>query len=83
METRYDISANPTSVDEILSLRELYLFSVLLSVSGAEAIETQSNDSMLTTMLHTFARSVKSESILFHDTNHFVAKASGPLSCKS
>ena len=43
------------------------LFSVLLAASGAAAIETQSNDTLLTVMLHTFAQSVKSESILFHD----------------
>ncbi len=43
------------------------LFSVLLAASGATAIETQSNDTLLTVMLHTFAQSVKSESILFHD----------------
>src|SRR6266853_1015676 len=43
------------------------LFSVLLSASGANWIETQSNDSVLTAMLHTFAHEVVSESILFHD----------------
>ena len=142
MATLIDISATSSSVDEILSLRELYrqemncqiihdslhtrsgwtnpyllrvdgveagygsmaiggpwngkptlfeffvfpafrtrvfdLFRVLLSVSGAEAIETQSNDSMLTTMLHTFSQSVKSESILFHDkvmTGHAIPGA--------
>ena len=43
------------------------LFSVLLTASGAATIETQSNDTLLTVMLHTFAQSVMSESILFHD----------------
>jgi len=43
------------------------LFSVLLSASGANRIETQSNDSVLTAMSHTFAHDVVSESILFHD----------------
>ncbi|HEY3857573.1 MAG TPA: GNAT family N-acetyltransferase [Verrucomicrobiae bacterium] len=43
------------------------LFSALLSISKAVAIETQSNDSLLTVMLHVFARDVLSESILFHD----------------
>src|SRR5213596_601937 len=43
------------------------LFSVLLRASGAATIETQSNDTLLTVMLHTFAQSVMSESILFHD----------------
>jgi len=43
------------------------LFSALLSASGAGRIETQSNDSILTAMLHTFAHDVVSESILYHD----------------
>src|SRR6266498_2605630 len=43
------------------------LFSALLSASGTATIETQSNDTLLTVMLHTFAQSVTSESILFHD----------------
>jgi GNAT superfamily N-acetyltransferase len=43
------------------------LFSVLLAASGAKRIETQSNDSLLTAMLHTFACDVVSESILYHD----------------
>jgi hypothetical protein len=43
------------------------LFSALLAVSGAKRIETQSNDSLLTVMLHTFAHDVSSESILYHD----------------
>src|SRR5947209_5880952 len=43
------------------------LFIGLLSSSGATMIETQSNDPLLTVMLHTFAQHVISESILFHD----------------
>ena len=43
------------------------LFSALLTASGSAAIETQSNDTLLTVMLHAFASSVSSESILFHD----------------
>jgi GNAT superfamily N-acetyltransferase len=43
------------------------LFWVLLTASGAVAIEAQSNAPLLTTMLHTFARDVVSESILFQD----------------
>ena len=35
--------------------------------SGAAAIEAQSNDTLLTVMLHTFTTSVTTESILFHD----------------
>ena len=43
------------------------LFPVLLAASGAIRIETQSNDVLLTVMLHAFASSAMSESILFHD----------------
>jgi GNAT superfamily N-acetyltransferase len=43
------------------------LFSALLTASNAHRIETQSNDSLLTAMLHAFAENVTSESILFHD----------------
>jgi GNAT superfamily N-acetyltransferase len=43
------------------------LFECLLGSSEATWIETQSNDTLLTVMLHTFARDVSSESILFHD----------------
>jgi GNAT superfamily N-acetyltransferase len=43
------------------------LFRALLTASGAATIETQSNDTLLTVMLHTFAQNVMSESILFHD----------------
>src|SRR5262249_13770488 len=48
-------------------LRVFELFGELLTSSGAEMIETQSNDSLLTVMLHAFAKDVASESILFHD----------------
>lgn len=43
------------------------LFATLLSACGAKIIETQSNDRVLTTMLHTFARNLRAESILFED----------------
>jgi len=43
------------------------LFIGLLRSSGATMIETQSNDPLLTVMLHTFSQNVTSESILFHD----------------
>src|SRR5262245_60060368 len=42
-------------------------FAALVNAAGADKIETQSNDPLLTVMLHTFARDVASESILFHD----------------
>jgi Acetyltransferase (GNAT) family len=42
-------------------------FAALLAASQVVAIETQSNDVLLTVMLHAFASNVTSESILFHD----------------
>lgn len=44
------------------------LFEAFHAASGAVAIEAQSDDVLLTVMLHTFATGVESESILFHDT---------------
>jgi GNAT superfamily N-acetyltransferase len=43
------------------------LFASLLAICGAKIIETQSNDRMLTVMLHTFARNLRVESVLFED----------------
>jgi len=43
------------------------LFRALLKASGAVSIVVQSNDVLATTMLHTFAGPVTSESVLFHD----------------
>ncbi len=43
------------------------LFECLLSTCAATMIETQSNDGLLTVMLHAFAHEVSSGSILFHD----------------
>jgi GNAT superfamily N-acetyltransferase len=54
------------------------LFRALLDASSAVMIEVQSNDSLATVMLHTFAQNVMSESILFHDkmtTAHVVPGA--------
>ena len=48
-------------------LRLFELFQALLRASGAVTIEVQSNDVLATTMLHTFAEPVTSESVLFHD----------------
>ena len=42
-------------------------FVALHQATGVSRIETQSNDVWLTSMLHTFARDVKAESILFKD----------------
>jgi len=43
------------------------LFRALLASSGAVGMETQSNDTLMSVMLITFAGQVTSESILFHD----------------
>jgi GNAT superfamily N-acetyltransferase len=48
-------------------MRVFDLFEDLLTSSKAMMIETQSNDALLTVMLHKFAREISSESILFHD----------------
>jgi GNAT superfamily N-acetyltransferase len=43
------------------------LFDALIQTSGATGIETQSNDKLLTVMLHALARNVETESIVFED----------------
>jgi GNAT superfamily N-acetyltransferase len=43
------------------------LFASLLEVCRAEHIETQSNAPLLSVMLHTFARNIRAEAILFRD----------------
>jgi GNAT superfamily N-acetyltransferase len=43
------------------------LFASLLDACGAKIIETQTNDPLLTIMLHTFAQNIRAESILFRD----------------
>ena len=55
------------------------LFSELLEASAAGTIETQSNDVLLTVMLHTFAPTVMSESILFHDKLTTALSPSGAM----
>jgi GNAT superfamily N-acetyltransferase len=47
--------------------RAFDLFEALLDSSGAVHIEAQSNDLLLTAMLHTFGRDVWSEAIVFRD----------------
>ena len=44
------------------------LFADLLTVCEAKTIETQTNNRILTVMLHTFARNVRAESIVFEDS---------------
>jgi GNAT superfamily N-acetyltransferase len=48
-------------------MRMFELSANLLAVCGAKVIETQTNDGILTVMLHTFARNLRAESILFED----------------
>jgi GNAT superfamily N-acetyltransferase len=43
------------------------LFRTLLVASGAVMINVQTNDPLITVMLHAFATEVTSESVLFHD----------------
>ena len=47
--------------------RAFHLFEALLNASGARLMEIQSNDALLAVMLHTYARDISSESIVFHD----------------
>ena len=43
------------------------LFEALLSASGSTHMDVQSNDALITVMLHTFARDIAPQAILFHD----------------
>ena len=43
------------------------LFEGLLEASGAKLMEIQSNDALLAVMLHTYARDIRSEKIVFRD----------------
>jgi GNAT superfamily N-acetyltransferase len=55
-------------------LRAFDLFESLLAASGAHFIELQSNDALFAVMLHTYAREIVSEKVVFHDrlTTHYV-----------
>jgi GNAT superfamily N-acetyltransferase len=53
--------------------RAFQLFDALREASGAHLMEAQSNETLLTVMLHAYAREIRSESIIFCDgltTNH-------------
>jgi len=50
-----------------LRTRAFDLFEVLLDISGARFMEIQSNDLLPAIMLHTYARDIASEKIVFHD----------------
>lgn len=47
--------------------RAFELCEMLLAASGARCFEVQSNDVLLTAMLHTYGRDIASEKIVFHD----------------
>ena len=47
--------------------RAFDLFEALLTASGARFMEIQSSDLVLSVMLHTYARDVTAEKIVFHD----------------
>ncbi len=54
------------------------LFSILLATSEATAIQAQTNDALLSVMLHTCSHDIKSEKIVFEDrvsTAHSAASA--------
>ena len=47
--------------------RAFELFEVFLTISGARHFEVQTSDVLLTVMLHTYAKEIASEKIVFHD----------------
>lgn len=47
--------------------RAFALFEAFLAVSGARYFVVQSNDALLTTLLHTYGHDVASKAIVFHD----------------
>ena len=47
--------------------RAFDLFDAFLAASGAQFMEIQSNDVLLAVMLHTYARDIWTEKIIFHD----------------
>jgi GNAT superfamily N-acetyltransferase len=59
-------------------MRVFDLFAALLAACEARKIETQSNARLLTVMLHTFARNIRAEAVVFEDgfeTSHHPAGA--------
>jgi GNAT superfamily N-acetyltransferase len=70
--TIYEFYVQPANRTRVFDI-----FLVLLRTSGARAIETQSNDRMLTVMLHTFAKGVSCESILYEDTTRTTYSPAG------
>lgn len=60
-------------------LRAFELFRVLLTATGAVMINVQSNDSLITVMLHAFAHDVTNEAVLFHDKLTTALSPSGAM----
>ncbi len=59
--------------------RAFDLFEALLAASGAQFMEIQSSDAMLTVMLHTYAHDVWSEKIVFRDATTTALPANGAI----
>jgi len=59
--------------------RAFDLFEAFLSTSGARLMEIQSNDLLLAAMLHTYAKDVWSESIVFRDAITTALPANGTV----
>ena len=72
-------SSSSTCCPSIAS-RAFDLFEALLAASGARFMEIQSNDLLLSVMLHTYARDISSDKIVFHDrlTTALPADGCGP-----
>jgi GNAT superfamily N-acetyltransferase len=54
-----------------------HLFEIVLEVSGARLMEIQSNDTLIAVMLHTYARDIWSEKIVFRDAVTTTLPANG------
>jgi hypothetical protein len=48
-------------------IRAFELFEIFLAANGARFFEAQSNDALLTVMVHTYGHAIASEKIVFHD----------------
>jgi len=56
-----------------------HLFEVLLAECGARLMEIQSNDALLAVMLHTYARDISTEKIVFRDGVTTVLESHGAI----
>jgi GNAT superfamily N-acetyltransferase len=59
--------------------RAFQLFEALLDASGARLMEVQSNDTLFAAMLHTYARNIWSEAIVFRDGVMTALAANGAI----